>query len=79
MSNTWVSYQKEELLTLHEDDDEVRFVLDQHAEVDLYSASSLKQQSWVDMSLYSETLFWFWANQSLLFLLNDVCWIGVKQ
>ena len=26
-------------------DDEVGFVLDQHAEVDLYSASSLKQQS----------------------------------
>jgi hypothetical protein len=27
------------------DDDEVRFVLDQHAELYLYSASSLKQQS----------------------------------
>jgi hypothetical protein len=27
------------------DDDEVRFVLDQHAESDFYSASSLKQQS----------------------------------
>ena len=27
------------------DDDEVRFVLDQHADLDLYSASSLKQQS----------------------------------
>jgi hypothetical protein len=27
------------------DDDEVRFVLDQHAYLDLYSASSLKQQS----------------------------------
>ena len=27
------------------DDDEVRFVLDQHAELDFYSASSLKQQS----------------------------------
>ena len=26
-------------------DDDVRFVLDQHAELDLYSASSLKQQS----------------------------------
>ena len=25
--------------------DEVRFVLDQHAELDFYSASSLKQQS----------------------------------
>ena len=28
-----------------DDDDEVRFVLDQHAELDFYSASSLKQQS----------------------------------
>jgi hypothetical protein len=27
------------------DDDEVRFDLDQHAELDFYSASSLKQQS----------------------------------
>ena len=27
------------------DDDEVRFVLDQHAELDFYSANSLKQQS----------------------------------
>jgi hypothetical protein len=26
------------------DDDDVRFVLDQHAELDFYSASSLKQQ-----------------------------------
>jgi hypothetical protein len=26
-------------------DDEVRFVLDQHAELDFYSANSLKQQS----------------------------------
>ena len=28
-----------------DDDDEVRFVLDQHNELDLYSAISLKQQS----------------------------------
>jgi hypothetical protein len=28
-----------------DDDDEVRFVLDQHTELDYYSASSLKQQS----------------------------------
>jgi hypothetical protein len=27
------------------DDDEIRFALDQHAELDFYSASSLKQQS----------------------------------
>jgi hypothetical protein len=28
-----------------DDDDDVRFVQDQHAELDFYSASSLKQQS----------------------------------
>jgi hypothetical protein len=54
-------------------DDEVRFVLDQHAGVDFYSASSLKQSPWIDMSLHSGTLFWFRVNQSLLFLLNAVC------
>jgi hypothetical protein len=33
------------ILLLQWDDDEVRFVLDQHTELDFYSASSLKQQS----------------------------------
>jgi hypothetical protein len=28
---------------------------------------------WVDMSLHSDTLSWFWANQFLLLLLNAVC------
>jgi hypothetical protein len=28
---------------------------------------------WVDMSLHSDTSFWFQANQSLLFLLNASC------
>jgi hypothetical protein len=41
----------------------VRFVLDQHAELDIYSASSLKQQS----------------NQSLLFLLNTACLAEKQQ
>jgi hypothetical protein len=31
-----------------------------------------------DMSLHSDTLFWFRANQSLLFLLNAVC-LAEKQ
>jgi predicted alpha/beta hydrolase len=30
---------------LCDDDDDVYFVLDQHAELDIYSASSLKQQT----------------------------------
>ena len=33
------------LILMRWDDDEVRFVLDQHAELDFYSASSLKQQT----------------------------------
>jgi hypothetical protein len=32
----------------------------------------------VDMSLHSDTLVWFRANQSLLFLLNAVC-LAEKQ
>ena len=58
------------------DDDEIRFVLDQHAE--LYSASSLKQQSADKRSLHSNTLFWFRANKSLIFLLNAAC-LAEKQ
>ena len=48
-------------------DDELRFVLDQHAE--FYIASSLKQQSAGRHVAPLDTLFWFRANQSLLFLL----------
>jgi hypothetical protein len=33
---------------------------------------------WVDMSLHSDTLVWFRANQSLLFLLNAAC-LAEKQ
>jgi hypothetical protein len=34
-----------EQVNFHRDDDEVRFVLDQHAELDFYSINALKQQS----------------------------------
>jgi hypothetical protein len=48
-TNEWVSdwclTPTQQFLQLQWDDDEVRFVLDQHAELDFYSASSLKQQS----------------------------------
>ena len=59
----------------------MRFVLDQHAELDFYSANSLKQQS-ADghhVSLHSDTLFKFRANQSFLFLLNAACLAGKPQ
>ena len=48
------------------DDNEVRFVLDQHASLDFYSASSLNPR------IDSNTLSWFRGNQSLLRLLNAV-------
>ena len=51
------------------DDDEVRFVLDQHAELDFYSASSLKQQS-VDRHVV--------PLGQMLFLLNAGC-LAEKQ
>ena len=35
----------QEQINFQWDDDEVRFVLDEHAELDFYSASSRKQQS----------------------------------
>ena len=38
-----ISYKKQ--VNFQWEDDEVRFVLDQHAELDFHSASSLKQQS----------------------------------
>ena len=34
--------------------------------------------AWVDMSLHSDTLFWFRANQRFLLLFSDVC-LAVKQ
>ena len=33
----------------------------------------------IDMSPHSDTLSWFWANQSLLFLLNATCLAGKQQ
>ena len=52
------------------DADEVHFVLDQHTKLDFYSASSFKQQS---VDRLSDTLSWFLANLSLLFLLYAAC------
>jgi hypothetical protein len=57
--------------------DEVCFVLDQHVELDFYSAHWNKSPR-VDMSLHSDTLFRFRADQSLLFLLNAV-FLAEKQ
>jgi hypothetical protein len=45
---TWINFSAiswREQVNVQWDDDEVRFVLDQHTEMDFYSARSLKQQS----------------------------------
>jgi hypothetical protein len=53
------------------DDDEVRFVLDQNPELEFFIVLAHWNNSLqIYMSLYSNTLSWFWVNQSLLFLLN---------
>jgi hypothetical protein len=53
---------------LWDDDDEVCFVLDQHALLEFYSASSL-----INMDKHVTPLrhiIWFQANQSLLFIVD---------
>jgi hypothetical protein len=39
------AFKEKEQILVQWDDDEVRFVIDQHVELDFYRASSLKQQS----------------------------------
>ena len=68
-----------EQVTFQWDDDEIRFVLNQHAWSGFYSASSLKQQSADRHVAPLDTLFWFRANQSLLFLLNAACLVEKQQ
>ena len=61
------------------DDDEVRFVLDQNPELEFFIVLAHWNNSLqIYMSLYSNTLSWFWVNQSLLFLLNAAC-LAEKQ
>jgi hypothetical protein len=57
-------------VTFRRDDDVILFVLDQHTLLDLYSASSLKQQS---AGRHVAPLSWFQVNQSLLFFLKSIC------
>ena len=40
-----IKHRQREQVNVQWEDDEIRFVLDQHAQLDLYSASSLIQQS----------------------------------
>ena len=59
------------------DDDETRFILDQHAELYFYSASSLKQQS-AGRHVAPLGHIILISSQSLLFLLNAAC-LAEKQ
>ena len=58
---------------IHWNDDDVCFVLDQHVlKLDLYRASSLKQQSeGRHVASHSETLTWFQVDQILRLLIKD--------
>jgi len=64
---------RQEQVTIQWDDDDVHFVLHQHAELDFYSASSLKQQS---MDRYVPPLYWFWVDPA--FALKCLC-LAEKQ
>ncbi len=61
-----------EQVTFQRDEDDVCFLLDQHAHFDYYSADSLQQQSAVCVSHHWDSLSWSRANQCLLLLLNSV-------
>ena len=60
------------------DDDEVRFVLDEHAELDLYSASSLEQKS-AGICVASFGHIILIRVQKSLFLLLDATYLQKKQ
>jgi hypothetical protein len=64
--------------TIQWNDEEACFVLDQHAELDLYSASSLKQQSAGRHVTPLGHIILMWVC-SLLFLLNAACLTEKQQ
>ena len=61
-----------EHVNLQWDDGEVCFVFDQHPKLDIYGASSVKQQSACTLVTPLEHIILI-PNSILLFLLNDVC------
>jgi hypothetical protein len=75
MSNFSAISRREQVTFWWDDNDDVLFILDLYAEMDLHSASSLKRQSAVKHvpPVHSNTFFWFWVNQSLLLLLRTAC------
>ena len=71
-------YHGEYKLIFNRDDDEVRFVLDQHTELDFIVLAHWNNSPQVEMSPHSDTLFWFRVNQSFLLFLNAAC-LAEKQ
>ncbi len=62
-ANSAISWREQ--VNLQRDDDDVRFVLDQHAELDFYNVRGLAHRNnspRVDMSLHSDTLSTFRVN-----------------
>jgi hypothetical protein len=71
-------YYGENKLIFNKNNDEVRFVLDLHAEFDFYSDSPLKQRSTGRHVAPLGYIIRIQANQFLLFLLNATC-LAEKQ
>jgi hypothetical protein len=61
------------------EDDEVCFVLEQHAYLNVMVLYYWSNRLRIDMLPHSDTLSWIWANQSLLFLLNTACLTEKQQ
>ena len=55
------------------DDNNIRFLLDQHAQLDFIVLAHITNSLLVDMSFHSSTLFWFRAGQALFLLLIALC------
>jgi hypothetical protein len=64
-------------VNLQSDDDEVCFVFYQHPKLDMYGASSLKQQSACTLVTPLEHIILI-PNSLLLFLLNAVFFVGIR-
>ena len=59
------AFQYESLFIMNDDDDPC-FVLDRHTEPDFQMLAHESNSQQEDMPLYPDSLFWHWANQSLL-------------
>ena len=55
------------------DDDNIRFLLDQHAQLDFIVLAHINNSPLVDMSFHSSTLLGFRGKQSLFLLLIALC------